>query len=168
LSKPSSGKTKDKEGASATRSKEIKIITKQVVTLDDIAKDPVKIKLLYIVSVFGEISDKALQYLIYELGKKGYELGYSFTLIGNTPSSRELSNDLIALKYTGLLETNIFKKNIVSSLGKEFLDKHINILSEQERDTIKKLVDELRTKIKPIDLEVELKYKTRKTKRLFF
>lgn len=139
-----------------------------MVTIDDIKRDPVKIKLLYIVSIFGEISDKALHYLVYEMKNRGYDLGYSFTTIGNIPSSRDLSNDLIALKYTGLLESSVSRKNIVSSLGREFLDKNTSIISGQEREVIKKLIDELRMKVKPVDLEVELRFRTSKYKKLFF
>lgn len=168
MSKPTSSKSKDKEAGTSTRSKEIKIITRQVVTLDDIKREPNKVKLLYIISLFGEISDKALNYLICEMKNRGYDLGYSFTSIGNIPSSRELYNDLIALKYTGLVETSISRKNILSSLGKEFLDKYSNIIPDQEREVIKKLIDELRMKVKPIDLEVELRFRTSKSRKSFF
>jgi len=152
--------------SSSSKSKEIKIITKQVITLDDIEKDPRKIKLLYIISTFGDISEKALEYLLYEMKQKGYDLGYEFALVGRVPTSKELFNDVLALKYTGLVETNPMKKLVVSSLGREFLEKHINSIEEKEREEIKKLIDELRVKVRPIDVEVEVRF-GRKTRRLF-
>jgi hypothetical protein len=151
---------------SASKSKEIKIITRQVITIDDIKKDPRKIKLLYIISVFGDISEKALNHLLYEMKQKGYDLGYSFTVVGRVPTSKELFNDTLALKYTGLVETNPRRKLVVSSLGKEFLEKHLNMIDEKEREEIKKLIDELRVKIRPIDVEVEVRF-GRKSRRLF-
>lgn len=151
---------------SSSKSKEIKIITKHVITLDDIKRDPRKIKLLYIISVFGEISEKGLEYLLYEMKQKGHDLGYEFAIVGRVPTSKELFNDVLALKYTGLVETNALKKLVMSSLGKEFLEKHINNIDEKERDNIKKLIEELRVKIRPIDAEVEVMFR-RKTRRLF-
>lgn len=152
---------------SSTKSKEIKIITRQVITLKDIEKDPRKIKLLYIMSVFGDISEKALEYLIYEMKQKGYDLGYNFILVGKVPTSKELFNDVLALKYTGLVETTSTRKLVVSSLGKEFLEKHSNVIGEKEKEEIKKLIDELRVKIRPIDVEVEVRFGSRKRRRLF-
>ena len=159
MSKPQSS------GASSSKSKEIKIITKQVYTLDDIKNDLGKIKLLYIFSLTGSISEKALSYLIYEMKEKGYDLKYDFTMIGSIPSSKKLLNDLLALKYTGLIETTATKKLAISSLGREFLEKVGNLISDEEKDLIKKLVEELRVKIKPIDVEVEVRYRG-KTRRL--
>ena len=152
---------------SSTKSKEIKIITKHVITIQDIEKDPRKIKLLYIISEFGDISEKALQYLLYEMKNKGYDLGYDFTVVGRVPTSKTLFNDLLALKYTGLVETNPTRKLVVSSLGREFLEKHGNVISDEEKDNIKKLLEELRVKVKPIDLEVEMRFRRAKPRRLF-
>lgn len=157
LSKPttSSGKTK-----------EIKIVTKQIITLDDILNDPRKIKLLYIISEFGGLSEKALQHLIYEMKLKEYDLKYDFTLVGKIPSSKELLNDLLALKYTDLVETTSSKKITISSRGKEFLEKYGDKISSEEKENIKKLVEELRVKIKPLDLEVEMKFRKARGRRI--
>ncbi|MET1159954.1 MAG: hypothetical protein ABWW65_03245 [Thermoprotei archaeon] len=151
---------------SSTKSKEIKIITKHVVTLQDIEKDLRKIKLLYIMSEFGEISEKALQYLLYEMKNKGYDLGYNFTVVGRVPTSKELFNDLIALKYTGLVETNAIRKLVISSLGREFLEKHSSKISDEEKNNIKNLIEELRVKVKPIDVEVEMMFKRGRRRKL--
>jgi len=152
---------------SSSKSKEIKIITRHVITIDDIVKDPRKIKLLYIISEIKEISEKALQYLLYEMKEKEYDLGYTFTVVGKTPTSKDVLNDLLALKYTGLVETNPARKLIVSSLGREFLEKHVDKISEEERETIKNLVEQLRVKIRPIDVEVEMRFRRSRTRRLF-
>jgi len=157
MSKPTSGKTK-----------ELKIITRHVITIDDIKKDPRKVKLLYIISEIGSISEKALQYLLYYMKENGYDLGYYFVLLGQTPSSKELLNDTLALRYVGLLETNPRKKLVVTSLGKEFLDKNSNIIPDEEKDQIKKLIEELRIKIAPIDAEVELRAGPRRRRRRIF
>ncbi len=153
--------------STGSKSKEIKIVTRHVITIDEVEKDLRKIKLLYIISVVGDISEKALQYLLYEMKEKGYDLEYGFTLVGNIPTSKELFNDLLALKYTGLVETNPSRKLIVSSLGREFLEKNVNKITEEERDEIKKLIDELRVKVRPIDVEVEMRFRRTRRRRLF-
>ncbi len=153
--------------APSGKSKELKIITKHVITLKDIENDPRKIKLLYIVQQLGSISEKALQYLLYLMKEKGYDLGYNFVLLGNIPSSKEVLNDTLALRYVGLMETNPRRKLVVTSLGKEFLEKHNNVISDEEKDQIKKLIDELRIQIAPIDAEVEVLSRPRRRRRLF-
>lgn len=150
---------------STGKSKELKIITKHVITIEDIKKDPRKIKLLYIINTLGGISEKALQHLIYYMKEKDYDLGYNFIMLGTTPSSKDLHNDLVALLYVGLLETDPRRKLLVTSMGKEFLQNHESAISEEEKEKIKSLVDELRIKIAPIDTEVELAYRTRKSRK---
>jgi hypothetical protein len=150
------------------RSKELKIITRHVITVKDIEKDPRKIKLLYIISQVGSISEKALQYLLYYMKEKGYDLGYNYVMLGSFPSSKEILNDTLALRYVGLLETNPRRKLEVTSLGKEFLEKHKDIIPDEEKNQIKKLVEELRIKIAPIDAEVEMRTRPRRRRRGIF
>ncbi len=155
--------------SSSTKSKELKIITRHVITLDDIKNDPRKIKLLYIIDTVGGISEKALQHLIYYMKNSEYDLGYDFILLGNTPSSKMLHNDIVALLYVGLIETNPRRKLVTTSLGKEFLEKVKDNIPEDEKENIKKLIDDLRIKIAPIDMEVELSYRAaRRRRRRFF
>ncbi|NPA98450.1 MAG: hypothetical protein GXO43_03630 [Crenarchaeota archaeon] len=152
-----------------SKSKELKIVTRHVITIDDIKKDPRKVKLLYIINVTGGISEKALQYLLYYMKEEGYDLGYKFVMLGTVPSSKEVLNDTLALRYVGLLETNPRRKLVVTSLGKEFLDKEGDkYLNDDEKDQIKKLVEELRVKIAPIDAEVELMSRPRRRRRRLF
>ncbi len=155
--------------SSSTKSKELKIITRHVITLDDIKNDPRKIKLLYIIDTVGGISEKALQHLIYYMKNSEYDLGYDFILLGNTPSSKMLHNDIVALLYVGLIETNPRRKLVTTSLGKEFLEKVKDNIPEDEKENIKKLIDDLRIKIAHIDMEVELSYRAaRRRRRRFF
>ncbi len=155
---------------SSSKSKELKIITRHVITIDDIKNDLRRIKLLYIINTIGGISEKALQHLIYYMKDLEYDLGYDFIVLGTTPSSKMLHNDIVALLYVGLIETNPRRKLVTTSLGKEFLEKVKDSISDEEKETIKKLIDDLRIKIAPIDMEVELSYRSarRRRRRRFF
>jgi len=145
----------------ATKGKELKIVTRHVVSLTDVEKNPRLIKLLYITSLFKDISEKALLHLLYYMRQNGYDLGYNFVVIGQTPTSKDVSSDLAVLKYLGLLEVNEKKKLAISSLGKEFIVKHLETTLKNEKEAIDKLVNELKVKIAPIDAEVEIKVKRR-------
>jgi hypothetical protein len=145
----------------ATKGKELKIVTRHVVSLTDVEKNPRLIKLLYITSLFKDISEKALLHLLYYMRQNGYDLGYNFVVIGQTPTSKDVSSDLAVLKYLGLLEVNEKKKLATSSLGKEFIVKHLETTLKNEKEAIDKLVNELKVKIAPIDAEVEIKVKRR-------
>ena len=144
---------------SSTKSKELKIITRHVVTINDVLKDPRKIKILYLINEFEEISEKALQYLVYWLkSEKNIDLGYDFLVIGNVPSSKDLKMDLVALLYVGALETNPKNKKLrVTSIGKELLGK-VN-LDKEELDKIVANAKEYEARVKSIDAEVELTVK---------
>ncbi len=154
---------------SSGKSKELKIITKHVITIDDIRNDPRKIKLLHIIDAVGGVSEKGLQHLIYYMKEAGYDLGYDYIVLGNIPSSKMLHNDVVALLYVGLIETNPRRKLVTTSLGKEFLEKNKDVIPDEEREEIKKLIEDLRIKIAPIDMEVELSYRRgRRRRRRFF
>ncbi len=144
-----------------SKTKELKIITRHVVTIDDVAKDPRKLKLLYLVDALGEISEKALQYLVYWLKtEKQLDLGYEFLVIGNVPSSKELKMDIVALLYVGALETNPRNKKLrVTSVGKELLEKTVTENLKPEFDRVVAAAKELEAKVKSIDAEVELTIK---------
>ena len=144
---------------SSTKSKELKIITRHVVTINDVLKDPRKIKILYLINEFEEMSEKALQYLVYWLkSEKNIDLGYDFLVIGNVPSSKDLKMDLVALLYVGALETDPKNKKLrVTSIGKELLGK--TNLDKEELDKIVVNAKEYEAKVKSIDAEVELTVK---------
>jgi len=144
---------------SSTKSKELKIITRHVVTINDVLKDPRKIRILYLINEFEEISEKALQYLVYWLkSEKNIDLGYDFLVIGNVPSSKDLKMDLVALLYVGALEANPKNKKLrVTGIGKELLGKVD--LDKEELDKIVANAKEYEAKVKSIDAEVELTVK---------
>ncbi len=109
----------------------------------------------------GEISEKALQYLVYWLKtEKQLDLGYEFLVIGNVPSSKELKMDIVALLYVGALETNPRNKKLrVTSVGKELLEKTVTENLKPEFDRVVAAAKELEAKVKSIDAEVELTIK---------
>jgi len=141
------------------KSKEVKIIAKQVFTLSDIEKNPRALKLLYIINNMGVISEKALQYLLYYMKESGVDFKYAFTTIGGAPSSRELLNEILSLKYVGLIESLPNRKIVLTGLGKEFLAGRLNALSEEEKNLLNKALGEVKPRIVPIDAEVDIKLK---------
>jgi len=148
--------------SSAEKSKEVKIVTKHVVTPSDIEKNPRLITLLYIISLARNgISEKALVNLLYLMRESGVNLGYNFIVLGNTPTSKDLLGDLTLLKYAGLVEVSENKKLLITSLGKELLSKTLALLGDQE-SAIKKLYETLYPKVAPIDVEIDLKSRSRR------
>lgn len=142
--------------SSQQKTKELRIVTKHVITLDVVKNDLRKQKLLNIINAYGEVSEKALTHLIYLLKtEKGFDLNYNFTLIAGVPSSKGIKEDLMALLYVGLLEVNPRNRKIrLTSLGKEFLAN--NPLPEDLAKNITNLVNELKTKVVSYDVEVDL------------
>ncbi len=141
--------------SASSKSKELKIVTRHVVTLDDVKKSEEKLKLLYVIKCYGEISERALHHLIYELKNAGLDLGYDFTVIGGVPTSKKLREDVIALLYVGLLETNPRNKKLrVTSLGNEVLEQCK--VSEDFAKNAESAVESVRSKVMSIDAEVEL------------
>lgn len=65
-----------------TKSKDVKLVTKQVITPDVLKEDKRKVKLLYIIKVLGGASEKALVTALNEMKEKGLDLGYQFNIIG--------------------------------------------------------------------------------------
>jgi hypothetical protein len=146
----------------AEKSKDVKIVTRHVVTLSEVEKNPRLVTLLYIVSLAKSgISEKALVNLVYLMRENGFNLGYNFVVVGNTPTSKDLLGDLTLLKYIGLVEVAGNKKLVVTSLGRELLSKVAPVISSQE-DTIKKLYEALYPKVAPVDVEIDLKSRARR------
>ena len=130
-------------------------MARPVITIDQIKSNPRAIRLLHLISVLGRISEKNLGVVIKELKDNNLDLGYNISMIAGTPVSKELREDLTALLYTGLIETDQVKRVIqLTSLGKEFLSKNTdNDLSEK----IKSKIEELRPKISMLLAESELR-----------
>ncbi len=150
---------------STTKSKELKIVTKYVATIDDVKNDLRKLKVLYIISFFNDVSEKALQHLVYSMKEHGYQLYQDFMVIGGASFSKALKNDLTILLYVGLLETNTRRKLSLTSLGKEALQASLEKVPSMDKDSISKLVSELKPKIALIDAEVELAFRGAKRRR---
>jgi len=144
---------------SQTKSKELKLVTKQVVTSDSVKEDKRKLQLLYLISNFDGISEKALIYTISELKNKGLDLGYNIVTLGNNVTSPQVKDDLTALLYLGLLENDQAKMLKVSSNGKDFLES--NPVDEAFKNQLTSLIQELKEKIKAIDEEQRLRSRRR-------
>lgn len=145
--------------ATGEKGKEIKIVTKQAITIGDIMKNPRILKVLYLISMAENgISEKALIHLVYTIEKElGLKLGYNYVTIGGIPVSRDLSNDLTSLKYTGLVELSLKNKKLyITGQGKEVLEKSMDQIKEEAED-LRKAFTEAWPKIAPIDLEASLK-----------
>ncbi len=137
-------------------SKELRIVTKPVVTIEVVKKDPKKLRILYTIYVMKEISERSLTNLIYMLkNEKNVDMGYEFIMIGNTPSSRTLAEDIRILLYLGLLETDPVTRRLrLTSTGEEFLEQ--NKLPENEAESLMKAVEELKPKIEAEETTTEL------------
>lgn len=149
--------------AGTEKGKEIRIVTKHVVTTSDLLKNPRALKLLYVISLAPNgISEKALMHLAYYVDKSSNgKLGYNFSLVGSTPVSKELLNDLTTLKYTGLVEVSLKNRKLfLTGLGKEFLNNALERVKD-DVDTLKKAFEEAWPKVAPIDVEVSLKVSKR-------
>lgn len=146
-----------------SKSKELKIITRPALTINDIVNDSRKIALLHIVKSFGEITEKALYHLVKGVQEEGkIKLGYSFFEVAGILSSKELREDLIALLYLGLLESNPRNKKLrITADGQEFLEQNIEKLGDNA-EKISEAIENLRPKIIPIDAEQELTFKLMK------
>ncbi len=119
-------KREAKTDTEAGKTKDLKIISVQVITRDRVVKNPRQMGLLYIIDRFGPIHEKTLQMLAYEIQKRGAQLGYNFTVVAGVPYSPEFRNDLVALTYVGFVEVNPRKNRRlqVTSDGKEALEKY--------------------------------------------
>lgn len=118
-----------------SKSKDLKISTKQVINRSALKEDLRKGQLLHIVRIVQPISEAALQTLIYELQQKGLDMKYAFMSIQapvarrtfqNRPrrreqeegtetqepqertliTSKDLKEDITALLYLGLIENS--------------------------------------------------------------
>ncbi len=139
----------------STKSKDLKIVARPVITIDQIKSNTRAVKLLHLINVLGRVSEKNLPLIIKELKDNGLDLGYNIVTIAGSVVSKELREDLTTLLYTGLIETNQINRVInLTSLGKEFLSKNID---EQLSDKIRSKVEELRPKISMLLAESELR-----------
>jgi hypothetical protein len=137
-----------------TKSKELKIVTKPVIALESVKNNKRAMKVLYLISELGSVTEKGLSYVIKELSSAGVDLGYRFLEIAGIPTSKELREDVISMLYVGLLESSQGKKLSVTSQGKEVLSQ---IQLEQGYiDALKSKLPEIKTKLATILAEADL------------
>lgn len=137
------------------KSKELKISNKQVITPSMIKEDKRKVQILYLIKQLNSISEKGLTYLLKELKDKGIDLGYKFLEIANNLVSPDLKEDLTALLYLGLIESDSTKKLKLTTNGIEILES--SQIDEDFKNKLSQLLEELKTKINAIDTEYSLK-----------
>jgi hypothetical protein len=147
--------------------KELKIITVQVVTKDKVLENPRQMALLYIIDKFGPLHERTLHHLVKDIQDLGFDLGYKFNVIGGTPYSQELKSDLVALLYVGFAETepSMYRKLRVTSEGKGALEKKAP--PQGLADIIEKNFERLRNKASLLDgqLDHEIRMRLRELSR---
>lgn len=160
-------KKKDKgEKKEGKGTKELKIVSVQVVTPEAVMKNPRQMGLLYIIDRLGPTHEKTLQHIAYIIQKElNVDLGYDFKQVGNTPYSPKLKSDLVALLYVGFAETEpgLYRKLRTTSSGKDALEKVSPPAGLVE--TINSNFEMLRNKSSILDSELDLEIRKR-TRRL--
>ncbi|MEM3253714.1 MAG: hypothetical protein QXP23_04360 [Fervidicoccaceae archaeon] len=142
-------------GTQEKKSKEVKFETKQVITREQVMQNQRLMKLLKIIDMVGEISEKGLNFLMYKLNEKGVSFGYKFFAVGNSVVSKNLKDDVISLLYVEFLETvGRSKKLKPTSMGKEAIS--MTQFHEAEIEEIRKALDELKGELVMIEAESEL------------
>ncbi|QGA54990.1 DUF1411 domain-containing protein [Sulfolobus sp. E5-1-F] len=140
------------------KSKDVKMVSKQVISSNIINEDKRKLQLLYIIRQIGKLTEKSIIMLLYELKQKGIDLGYQFNVIGNNVFSLMAKEDLTSLLYLGLIENDPISKKIgISSNGIEMLDKAQ--IEEDFKNKLAQALNEIKTKILAYDEEYNLKIK---------
>ncbi|TRM79718.1 hypothetical protein DJ524_09675, partial [Sulfolobus sp. D5] len=125
------------------KSKELKTVSKQVITPSVLNEDKRKLQLLYIIKQVSKLTEKSIITLLYELKQKGIDLGYQFNIIGNNVFSPMIKEDLTSLLYLGLIEIDSINKKIsVSNNGLEVLEK--NQLDEEFKNKLNQAINEIK------------------------
>ncbi|NON62696.1 hypothetical protein [Acidianus sp. RZ1] len=151
-----------------TKSKELKTITKQVISPGVINEDKRKLKLLYIINIFGGVTERALISFLYEASQKGLNMDYTFNVIGNNIFSPSVKEDITSLLYLGLIESEpITKKLKVSANGMEILEANQNNIEEEFKKQLNQVLEELKAKITAIDEEQSLKLKSERRRNYY-
>ncbi|MEB3816385.1 MAG: hypothetical protein LRS46_00370 [Desulfurococcales archaeon] len=144
-------------------SKDLKIITVQVVTRDRVIKNPRQMSLLYLIDKLGPIHEKTLQHVVHRVQELGADLGYKdFSVVGGVPYSPTLKSDVVALLYVGFIETEptMYRKLRVTGDGKEALEKYYKPLPELE-EVLSNNFEEIRNMASLIDNQVDLQVRRR-------
>ncbi len=149
---------KKKEPVAGTK-RELVIIARPAVTLEQVKTDERKRKLLTVLQALEKLKgiyERSLAHLLYWLKtEKGIDLGYDFLLVGDTPTSKQLREDIVALLYVGLVESDpITKKLRITNEGKELL-KTVGI-DEEFYKKVEEAIEEYKPKLTTIEAQIEL------------
>lgn len=147
---------KEKTGGEQKASKELKIVTVQVVTRDRVVKNPRQMGLLYVIDSFGPLFERTLQEIVHDLQQLGADFGYDFKTVGGVPYSPLLKSDLSALLYVGFVESSprLLKRLQTTNDGKDALEK--NGAPQGIVNIVKQNFEQLKNKASMIDKQVEL------------
>ncbi|MCI4396035.1 MAG: hypothetical protein JHC28_00545 [Thermoprotei archaeon] len=149
------GKMMSAPSGQEKKGKEVKFETKQLITKEQVMQNQKLMKLLKIIDMVGEISEKGLNHLMYKLNEKGISFGYKFFVVGNAVVSKSLKDDVLSLLYVEFLETvGRSKKLRPTSMGREALS--LVQLPETEIEEIKKAIEEIKGELAMIEAESEL------------
>ncbi|WP_221287005.1 hypothetical protein [Stygiolobus caldivivus] len=139
-----------------TKSKDVKLVTKQVITPDTLKEDKRKVKLLYIIKALGGASEKALVIALYEMKEKGLDLGYQFNNIGGNIFSPMIKEDITSLLYLGYIENDpVSKKLKVTNNGLEFLD--TQQIEDDFKNNLNQIMNDIKLKVQALDEENKLR-----------
>lgn len=136
------------------KTKELKTFSTQVVTLDAIKNDKRKMTLLHIIKVLNAVSEKGLSYLVTVLhDEKKVDLGYTIVRLGNRVIVKDLLEDIKALLYVGLIESDPKTKKLqLTSRGKEFLESLQ--IADTKLSEVLSSAEELKSRVIAVDEEV--------------
>ncbi|ARM75966.1 hypothetical protein [Acidianus manzaensis] len=150
-------------GPSSTKTKELKNVSKQVISPTVLKEDKRKLQLLYIIKSIGSISERAIIALLYDASQKGLNLGYEFNVIGNNVFSPTLKEDITSLLYLGYIETDPANKKLkISSNGEEALEENKTNIDDNFKNQLNQILSELKAKITALDEEYTLKLRSNK------
>ncbi|MEZ0290187.1 MAG: hypothetical protein ABWJ42_03755 [Sulfolobales archaeon] len=139
----------------SSKSKELKIVARPVVTIDQIKNNQRALRLLHLISLLGRVSERNLLSILKELKDSGLDLGYSIVNVAGSPVSKDFREDITSLLYVGLLEASQQNRVIsLTSLGREFLN---NNLDNEFLERARAKIEELKPKISMLIAESDVK-----------
>ncbi|MCE4615311.1 MAG: hypothetical protein F7B60_07285 [Desulfurococcales archaeon] len=146
--------------------KDFKLVTFKVITLDQVLKNERLMNLLYLLSKFKELNEKTIYHLVHEVQEKGLNLGYNFFVVGGHPNSKQLKDDLVALMYVDLVEAEPRTKKVkLTGHGLDIIESYTKELSLDKKSLTDNILEEIKKKIMVLDNEVDLEMTLRKNRR---
>ncbi|BBD72502.1 hypothetical protein HS1genome_0891 [Sulfodiicoccus acidiphilus] len=141
----------------ASKSKELKIVKKQVINPTVVNEDRRKARLLFVIKQIAPVSEKGLLSLLSLLKEKGIDVEYQFTTLPNgSLISPQFKEDLTSLLYLELLESDPRDKRLkLSSQGEDTIA--TIAIDDEFKSKVLPAIDELRPKVQAIDQELNLK-----------